>query len=218
LKIQVTPHIPVLIEIQKSTSVPSGRPLIIKALNFATKAFSDRPRYTGGGGLYIEHPKEVAVVLVATGVTDPEVIAAALLHDNVEDTSTTLSEIEEGFGARVAKIVGDLTDRYTQEAYAHLPIGQRKDLERERLAGVGQESRLIKIADLISNFRSFGSTPASNRAFLFSDWAKRVLDTFSGIKLGIVPSSPVTVFEWFATHLEKARLLVFRREIAFSKL
>jgi GTP diphosphokinase / guanosine-3',5'-bis(diphosphate) 3'-diphosphatase len=167
-------------------------PLIIKALNFATKAFGDRPRYTGGGGLYIEHPKEVATVLVAAGVTDPEVIAAALLHDTVEDTGTTLSAIEEGFGARVAQFVDDLTDRYTQEAYGHLPIGQRKDLERQRLAGVRQESRLIKIADLISNFRSFAATAASDRAFLFFDWAKRVLDTFSRVKLG---NSPIDQIE-----------------------
>ena len=85
---------------------------------------------------------------------DEEVIAAAYLHDTLEDTDTTLDELVENFGERVAQFVHDLTDKYTKEEYPNLNRAERKHLEALRLKGVRPESKLIKYFDIMDNSSS----------------------------------------------------------------
>ncbi len=123
--------------------------LLDKALIFATRAHgSQRRKYTGEP--YIVHPILVSEKIAQLGFGE-EMRCAALLHDVLEDSATTEGELEAEFGTRITKMVVDLTDVYTHEAYPNIPRKQRKMLEAYRLWTVENGSKSIKIADIIDN-------------------------------------------------------------------
>lgn len=127
------------------------RRLVERADAFADRAhgsINQKRKYTGEP--YIVHPRRVAA-MVAIVVDDPEVVAAALLHDVVEDTPVTLVEIEQEFGARVAGFVDDLTDISTHRDGNR---ERRKAIDREHTRRARPESKTVKLADLIDNARS----------------------------------------------------------------
>ncbi|CAM4638213.1 unnamed protein product [Caretta caretta] len=101
-------------------------------------------------------PSGVARILSReAGVTDIAVLQAALLHDTVEDTDTTFSEIEEQFGGEVRRIVEEVTDDKM------LPKMERKRLQIERAPHSSRGARLVKLADKLYNLRDLNrSTPA----------------------------------------------------------
>jgi (p)ppGpp synthase/HD superfamily hydrolase len=119
-----------------------------KALAFATKAHGDidqRRKYTNAP--YIEHP--VAVADIVRGVCDdPEVVAAAYLHDVVEDTPVALEEIRAAFGDRVAELVFWVTDK-SKPGDGNRDI--RKAIDRDHIAEAPAEAQTIKLADVIHN-------------------------------------------------------------------
>ena len=85
--------------------------LLLKALAFAAHKHRDQRRKDADASPYINHPIALADVLVNEGgVTDTEVLCAALLHDTVEDTATTHEELVDAFGSRIARIVAEVTD------------------------------------------------------------------------------------------------------------
>ena len=106
-------------------------------------------RYTGEP--YIEHPAEVVALLKRAGVTDDAMLAAAWLHDVVEDTRIELPDLHRAFGVLVAVLVGDLTDEVPLSAGNR---AFRKSVECKRIAGALSTAKTIKCADLISNTRS----------------------------------------------------------------
>ncbi|KAF1534639.1 Guanosine-3',5'-bis(diphosphate) 3'-pyrophosphohydrolase MESH1, partial [Eudyptula minor] len=81
------------------------------------------------------------------GVTDIVVLQAALLHDTVEDTDATFSEIEERFGEEVRRVVEEVTDDKA------LPKMERKRLQVERAPGSSPRAKLVKLADKLHNLR-----------------------------------------------------------------
>lgn len=84
---------------------------IIACINFCALKHTNQRRKDHASTPYINHPIGVAYILTSEGnVTDPDVIMAALLHDTVEDTNTTLDEIGETFGAKIKNIVREVTD------------------------------------------------------------------------------------------------------------
>lgn len=124
-----------------------GSPLTETALRFAISAHHGQVRkYTGMP--YIFHPVGVASLVSEYGGTEDMVIAA-LLHDVLEDTSTTAEQIEDLFGPTVTGFVEDLTE--------HPHAGNRamrKNQEAFRLVLCSEPVHTIKIADLIDNARS----------------------------------------------------------------
>ena len=153
--------------------------LLLRALAFAAHKHRDQRRKDPAASPYINHPIALADVLVNEGgVTDVEVLCAALLHDTVEDTDTTPQEIEHAFGARVARIVAEVTDDQA------LSKAERKRLQVERAAGLSSEAKLVKLADKICNLRDVAErAPASwdlARRREYFDWAKRVVDGLRG--------------------------------------
>lgn len=126
--------------------------LVRQAAAFAAQAHASidqRRKYTQEP--YIVHPAEVAALVAHYGGVREEVIAAAWLHDVVEDTPVTLQEVRSVFGDDVAQLVDELTDKTTRE------MGNRqvrKALECARLQRVSHEAKIIKLADLYSNTRS----------------------------------------------------------------
>ena len=89
-------------------------PLIKKALAFATEKHKNYTRQDKEKSPYIVHPIAVRHILSDVGgVEDAEVLAAALLHDTLEDTSTTREELIDNFGQRVCSLVEEVSDDKT---------------------------------------------------------------------------------------------------------
>ena len=99
---------------------------------------------------YIVHPAEVVSIVRSVPHT-PEMLAAAWLHDTVEDTDVTIEVVRAEFGDAVAELVGWLTDVSRPEDGNR---AVRKAMDRAHTAAAPAEAQTIKLADLISNSRS----------------------------------------------------------------
>ena len=123
-------------------------------------AIDHRRKYTGRP--YVEHLERVAQ-RVADVSNDPAAIAAAWLHDVVEDTSMTHSEIKRLFGEDVAQLVFALTDH----KHTGMNRAQRKAVDRERLAQAAPSAQTVKLADLIDNAEDIvANDPNFGRVYL----------------------------------------------------
>ncbi len=135
-----------------------------RALAFAKTAHElkdQRRKYTGEP--YIAHPVAVASI-VSTVVHTEVMLAAALLHDTVEDTPTSLEEIEREFGAEVSALVYWLTDASRKEDGNR---AVRKKMDREHIAQAPADAQTIKVADLLDNTASIvANDPAFARVYL----------------------------------------------------
>jgi guanosine-3',5'-bis(diphosphate) 3'-pyrophosphohydrolase len=151
-------------------------PLILQAACFAAERHRTQLRKGAESTPYINHPLEVARILVDEGgVTDPEVIAAALLHDTIEDTETTPDELRARFGERVTDLVLELTDDKA------LPKETRKLLQIRHAPHKSAGAALVKLADKIANVRDIVDRPpahwALGRRVEYLGWARRVVES-----------------------------------------
>jgi (p)ppGpp synthase/HD superfamily hydrolase len=119
--------------------------LIARALARASADHAGQVRNGSGGLPYIEHPRMVAATLAGGGYPD-EVLAAALLHDVVEDTDTTVEDLRAQFGDVVADLVAALSDDESIEDYR-----ERKDEHRARVADFDGGAFAIYAADKLTN-------------------------------------------------------------------
>jgi guanosine-3',5'-bis(diphosphate) 3'-pyrophosphohydrolase len=125
--------------------------LELKARTFATAAHAavaQLRKYTNEP--YIVHPAEVVAIL-KTRPHNPEMVAAAWLHDTVEDTGVSIELIRAEFGSEVSDLVGWLTDVSRPEQGNR---AVRKAIDRAHTASAPAEAQTIKLCDLISNTRS----------------------------------------------------------------
>jgi guanosine-3',5'-bis(diphosphate) 3'-pyrophosphohydrolase len=123
---------------------------VARAVAFALRCHGDQQRPTGAP--YAEHLLEALEILVrGAGVSDPDVLCAAVLHDVVEDTPCTIGEVRAAFGGRVADMVGWVTKPETAD-------GADKKAAKEaylaRLAGAPDDAVLVKLADRASNVQT----------------------------------------------------------------
>lgn len=123
------------------------------ALRFAAREHEGQIR-KGDGAPYISHPVAVVAELMAATAELPEVVvAAAYLHDTMEDCGVTLDELTASFGSRVANVVAELTNSPGVS-------GKNKNYEQQaRAAHYSYEASLIKAADKICNVRDLRSNP-----------------------------------------------------------
>lgn len=120
-----------------------------KAFHFAHVAHTGQVRkYTDEP--YVNHCLAVAR-LVRERTYDEEVVAAAMLHDVLEDTDTTEEELKKEFGTRITQLVVEVTDVFTKEKYPLLNRFARKKREAKRLGTISDDAKLIKLCDLIDN-------------------------------------------------------------------
>ena len=153
--------------------------MIGKAQAFATAAHAEQTRKYHGGP-YIDHPRRVAERVAALpGATDA-MVAAAWLHDVVEDCGVTLTTIEAEFGADVASIVGQLTHT-SKVDYPHLNRAGRKAKDREHLAAAGREAKLIKLVDRIDNLRDLASSGDVDFSKVYAAEALLLLDALGDV-------------------------------------
>ena len=127
------------------------------AIIFAVKAHHNTER-RGKGFPYIVHPME-AVEIVATMTSDQELLAAAALHDAVEDTDVTVEQLCEAFGDRVAELVHAESDQldgqvFTGAANEAETWHQRKQAAIDRLAMASHDAKIVAMGDKLSNMRA----------------------------------------------------------------
>lgn len=126
--------------------------LLDRAIVFAVQAHAGMER-RGKGFPYIVHPLE-AVSIVATMSSDQELLAAAALHDVVEDTSVTLEEIRSRFGDRVAALVDAESDIVIENQSSSESWRARKQHAIDHLAAVSREAKIVALGDKLSNMRA----------------------------------------------------------------
>ena len=154
--------------------------LVSEAAEFAARRHTGMARKGRGNEPYINHLAEVANLLAtAMGGRDAELVAAAWLHDTIEDTGTTREELAQRFNQRVASLVQEVTDDM------RLPKSTRRRLQIVDSPGKSPSAKLIKIADKISNIRArIHSDPTPDeRADLidYVDWAEQVVAGCRGV-------------------------------------
>lgn len=133
-------------------NTPLDTTLVDKAIVFATRAHQGTER-RGKGFPYIVHPLE-AMAIVATITNEPDLLAAAVLHDTVEDTDVTLDELRQEFGEHIASLVADETDvKHTPDG-KKLTWKERKQRDMDNLRAASREVKIVAIGDKLSNMRA----------------------------------------------------------------
>ena len=179
--------------------------LYIKAVTFAAEKHKHQTR-KGDGSSYICHPLRVGQILIDNldlcmdTNTGRLCILGAILHDTVEDTDTTLLEIEEHFGEDVMKVVADVSD---DKSLSKL---ERKKLQIVHAKEACRPAQLIKVADKIDNLRDLLKTPPKGwniediRGYFL--WSREVLKVID------YPSSLMMITqELMATEIDGERLI-----------
>ena len=161
-----------LIERVRRYNPHSDEPLLNRAYVYAMKAHGEQVRASGDP--YFSHPLEVAAILTDLKLDDAT-IAAALLHDTIEDTVATRAEIDQMFGSEIGHLVEGLTklnklDLVTKEAT------QAENL-RKLLLAIADDVRvlLVKLADRLHNMRTISHMPPDKRRRI----AQETLDIYA---------------------------------------
>jgi guanosine-3',5'-bis(diphosphate) 3'-pyrophosphohydrolase len=164
-------------------TAPGGIARVLAAAEFAAFKHREQRRKGVRGSPYINHPLAVASTLAQLGgIDDADVLAAAILHDTIEDTDTTEAELEREFGRAVASIVVEVTDEKTQSK------ALRKRMQIAHAPHLSAQAKLVKLADKIVNLRDIVARPPSwdlKRKQEYFDWAKQVVDGLRGAHPGL---------------------------------
>jgi len=169
---------------------------LLHAVRYAAHQHRTQKRKGPDGSPYINHPVEAAEILTSIGgITDIDVLRAAVLHDTVEDTDSTKEELTQEFSPEVAALVMEVTDNKS------LPKAERKRLQIEHTRTMSHGARLIKIADKICNVREVLHSPPDGwvieRRREYVEWAAKVVDGCRG--------SNTELEKHFDTILQQAR-------------
>jgi guanosine-3',5'-bis(diphosphate) 3'-pyrophosphohydrolase len=163
--------------------MPTHMEIVLRAAAFAADKHREGRRKDEEASPYINHPINAAYILVRAGIEDPAVLAGALLHDTVEDTNTTVDELEVVFGYEIANIVAECTDDKS------LPKLARKQAQIDHSAKLSHKARLVKLADKIANVNDINGAPPAGwsveRKREYFDWAKQVVDRMRGTHAGL---------------------------------
>lgn len=144
---------------------------LLEAIFFVAQRHSTQRRKGPGGQPYVNHLIEAATLLATVGgVTDVEVLMAAVLHDVLEDTPTTREEVLALFGARVLLLVESLTDDKA------LPRAERREQVLAHLPHADDATKVVKLADLCSNVMTLPSDWAPEHAREYLRWARRAAE------------------------------------------
>lgn len=154
--------------------------LLARAFHFAAERHTGQIRKGEAGEPYVNHVADVACrVAEATAGRDAALVAAALLHDTVEDTGATEAEIIQAFGAEVAALVMEVTDDKS------LPKAERKRAQAAHAPHLSDRAKRLKLADKASNLTQIVESPPAGwsheRRLAYADWAEQVLAGLRGV-------------------------------------
>lgn len=157
--------------------------LLVKAAAFAAYKHRDQRRKVGDIP-YVNHPLAVARTLAAEGgVDDPVTLAAAMLHDTVEDTATTREELAREFGETIAAVVMEVTDDKT------LAKLERKQHQVAHAPHLSSRAKLVKLADKLDNLRDLLRQPPQSwggeRVRGYFCWADAVVAGIGDVNSGL---------------------------------
>ncbi len=163
---------------------PNPLATLIQAVAFAADKHRNQRRKDAEASPYINHPIALANVLANEGgVQDVTVLCAAVLHDTIEDTETTIDELRALFGDQVAAVVLEVTDDKL------LGKALRKQLQIEHAPHISPQAKLVKLADKISNVRDILTSPPADwspeRKQAYFDWAASVVAGLRGVHPGL---------------------------------
>ena len=153
---------------------------VTSAFLFAAERHGLEERKGQPGAPQLAHLAEVADLVARTGPgADPALVAAAVLHDILEDTETTGAELADRFGREVAELVQACTDDPT------LPKSEQKEAQVAEAPAVPEPVKLIKLADKTSNLRALPTRPPESwppeRRAGYVAWARRVAEGLRGV-------------------------------------
>lgn len=153
--------------------------LLLAAIKFASEKHMLQRRKGCNDIPYINHTIRVAYILQETGKEfDPILLSAAVLHDVLEDTDATETQLTELFGEEVCSIVAEVTDDMT------LTYEDRKRFQIKKAPTLSNKAKLIKIADKISNIQDILTAPltwSNRRKRQYVEWSEQVIDGCRGI-------------------------------------
>jgi guanosine-3',5'-bis(diphosphate) 3'-pyrophosphohydrolase len=156
--------------------------IFIKAVAFAAEKHRNQRRKNADASPYINHPIALTNVLANEGgITNKDVLCAAMLHDTIEDTETTEAELRLAFGVKIASIVLEVTDDKSLDKAA------RKQMQIEHAPHISIEAKMVKLADKISNLRDILSNPpvgwSLERKLAYFEWANAVVTGLRGTSI-----------------------------------
>ncbi|MGE0627882.1 MAG: HD domain-containing protein [Hyphomicrobiaceae bacterium] len=178
----------------RKSSTDQGAVLIARAANYAARMHTSQRRKGIAQEPYLNHLAEVAMLVAeATDGNDPVLVAAAWLHDTLEDTEAEREELEALFGRDVAAIVAEITDDKS------LKKAERKRLQIENAPQKSRQARLLKIADKTSNLRALAISPPAGwdaaRREEYVAWAEAVVAGCRGLNTELEKTFDAAVVE-----------------------
>jgi guanosine-3',5'-bis(diphosphate) 3'-pyrophosphohydrolase len=167
----------------RRSPVLDGATLVVRALGFAAEAHRTQFRKDRETPA-INHPIRLLQLLVDVGgVTDPTVLAAAALHDVLEDTAVGFPELEARFGSAVAQVVHEMSDP------PHLDRAAMRAWQVEMAPGLSPAARLVKLADKTVNLNDLIDWPPAGWSDLrkagYFDWAAEVVFGIRGTHVAL---------------------------------
>ncbi len=187
---------------------------VLRAAVFAAEKHRHQKR-KGDETPYIKHPLGVAYSIIHEGgIDDPIVLISALLHDTIEDTDTTLEEIEREFGAEVRSVVAEVTDDRSLSKVA------RKRAQIEHAKHISSRAKLVKLADKLYNLRDLAQCPiwSVERVNGYFAWSWLVIENLRGTNPGLEASLDKVFRESFSMNLFKHDVIVDICEKYFATL
>ena len=149
---------------------------VAAAVEFALRYHGDQQRPTGAP--YAEHLLEAVEVLVrGAGVTDPDVLCAAVLHDVVEDTPCTVEDVRAAFGDRVADMVAWVTKPETADGADRKAS---KEAYLKSLAGAPDDAILVKLADRASNVQTLRNLAPQKQREYYAQTVRYIMPLAAG--------------------------------------
>jgi GTP diphosphokinase / guanosine-3',5'-bis(diphosphate) 3'-diphosphatase len=130
--------------------------VVFSALAFAAKKHANQRRKNKAAAPYIGHPIQVAQLLTEAGINNSSILAAAILHDTIEDTGTTYEELKVRFSEAVADVVVECTDD------KKLPSAERKKRQVSEAPNKSHPATLVKLADKLANLSDIMEDPPAD--------------------------------------------------------
>ena len=156
--------------------------ILLKSIAFAADKHKNQRRKDAEASPYINHPIALANLLANEGgIANVDVLCAAILHDTIEDTETTESELNQLFGEKITSIVLEMTDDKS------LSKETRKLRQIEHAPRASIEAKMVKLADKICNVRDIIQSPPADwsqeRKREYLVWSNLVVNGLRGTNI-----------------------------------
>lgn len=169
----------------------SSRDLVTRAAEFSRAAHEGQLRASGEP--FATHPAAAAEILIQHGVQDAEVLAAAYLHDVLEDTAVDAAQLRTKFGPIVTRLVEELTNR----TWPGRTPQQKQDALLQKARSMSDAAKLLKLADRLHNVREMTAWNEQRQ----KKYAERTMELLEALQPWPCPALAEEVRKVAASHL-----------------